>query len=234
MDKRHDLCVQLRDVKYRWTPSQPLILDIPVFQVASGEKVFVQGPSGSGKSTLLGLLGGVLLPQAGEVEILGCHLNALGGHRRDTFRATHIGFIFQMFNLLPYLSLMENVLLPCHFSAQRKRNAQQAGGLQNEARRLLLELGLEGAMLDKAATELSVGQQQRVAVARALIGSPELLIADEPTSALDADTQEAFLKLLFKECDASSTTVIFVSHNAALSTLFDRTIELADINHTRM
>jgi putative ABC transport system ATP-binding protein len=233
VDMPHDLCVQLREVQYRWTPSQPLILDIPVFQVTRGEKVFIQGPSGSGKSTLLGLLGGVLLPQAGDVYILGSRLNGFSGHRRDTFRATHIGFIFQMFNLLPYLSLVENVLLPCHFSTQRKYHAQRSGSLLSEARRLLMELGLEMDILGKSATELSVGQQQRVAVARALIGSPELLIADEPTSALDADTQEAFLKLLFKECEAAGTTVIFVSHNAALATLFDRTVELADINHAR-
>ena len=228
-----DLCVQLWDVQYRWAVSQPLILDIPEFHVARGEKVFVQGPSGSGKSTLLGLLGGVLLPQAGDVNILGHRLNGLGGRRRDTFRATHIGFIFQMFNLLPYLSLTENVLLPCHFSSQRQHKAQRAGSLLSEAQRLLVELGLEATSLDKSAAELSVGQQQRVAVARALIGSPELVIADEPTSALDADTQEAFLQLLFKECDAASTTVIFVSHNAALAVLFDRTVRLADINHAR-
>ena len=233
VDIARDLCVQLRDVQYRWTPSQPLILDIPVFQVVRGEKVFIQGPSGSGKSTLLGLLGGVLLPQAGDVHILGSRLNGLSGRRRDTFRAAHIGFIFQMFNLLPYLSLTENVLLPCHFSTPRKRQAQRSSSLPSEARRLLVELGLEAEALGKPATELSVGQQQRVAVARALIGSPELLIADEPTSALDADTQEAFLKLLFKECAAADTTVIFVSHNAALARLFDRTVELADINHAR-
>lgn len=234
VDTVHDLCVRLCEVQYRWTSHQPLILDIPVFQVEKGEKVFVQGPSGSGKSTLLGLLGGVLLPQAGDVYILGSRLNGLSGRRRDTFRATHIGFIFQMFNLLPYLSLMENVLLPCHFSAQRKHKAQRADSLLGEARRLLLALGLETDVLDQPTTTLSVGQQQRVAVARALIGRPELVIADEPTSALDADTQAVFLNLLFKECEAAGTTVIFVSHNAALATLFDRTVALTDINGVRV
>ena len=233
MVKPHHSCIELRTVQYRWRPQHPLLLDIPAFQAERGEKVFIKGPSGSGKSTLLGLLGGVLLPQSGDVRILGSRLNGLNSRHRDAFRATHIGFIFQMFNLLPYLSLVENVLLPCQFSAQRKRNAQRAGGLISEARRLLVELGLEIDLESKSATELSVGQQQRVAVARALIGSPELLIADEPTSALDADAQEAFLSLLFKEADAASTTVIFVSHNAALASLFDRTIELADMNHAQ-
>ncbi|ETX05382.1 ABC transporter ATP-binding protein [Candidatus Entotheonella palauensis] len=226
-----DVCVQLQRVQYRWGARQAPVLNIPDFRVVKGEKVFVQGPSGSGKSTLLGVLGGVLLPQTGDVHILGHRLNEMRGRRRDTFRATHIGFIFQMFNLLPYLSLVENVLLPCHFSRQRKRNAQQrTGDVRAEAVRLLGDLGLDETLHGHDATQLSVGQQQRVAVARALIGRPELLIADEPTSALDADAQEGFLKLLFQECNAANTTVIFVSHNAALATQFDRSVELAEIN----
>lgn len=230
-DDSPGICIQLQAVQYRWTPRQEPVLDIAEFRVAKGEKVFVQGPSGSGKSTLLGILGGVLLPQTGDVYILGSRLNGMRGRRRDSFRATHIGFIFQMFNLLPYLSLVENVLLPCRFSRQRKRNAQQrVGDLRAEAVRLLADLGLDEALHDNDATQLSVGQQQRVAVARALIGRPEILIADEPTSALDADAQEGFLKLLFQECNAANTTVIFVSHNAALATQFDRSVELAEIN----
>ncbi len=227
----HRICVHLQAVQYRWSARQAPVLDIPEFQVLKGEKIFVQGPSGSGKSTLLGVLGGVLLPQAGDVHILGQRLNGMRGRRRDTFRVTHIGFIFQMFNLLPYLSLVDNVLLPCRFSPQRRRNAEvHSGDLPAEAVRLLRDLGLDEALHGHAATQLSVGQQQRVAVARALIGRPELLIADEPTSALDADAQEGFLKLLFQECNAADTTVIFVSHNAALATQFDRSVELADIN----
>lgn len=225
------VCIQLRAVQYRWAADQSPVLNIPDFRVLQGEKVFVQGPSGSGKSTLLGILGGVLLPQAGDVHILGHRLNGMRGRRRDTFRATHIGFIFQMFNLLPYLSLIENILLPCHFSRQRKRNTQQrAGDLHTEASRLLSDLGLDETLHGNTATQLSVGQQQRVAVARTLIGRPEILIADEPTSALDADAQEGFLKLLFQECNVANTTVIFVSHNAALAAQFDRSVELAEIN----
>ena len=224
-------CVQLHAIQYRWHTRQPPVLDIPEFTVLPGEKVFVQGPSGSGKSTLLGVLGGVLMPQAGDVNVLGQRLNGMRGRRRDTFRATHIGFIFQMFNLLPYLSLVENVLLPCHFSRQRRRNALQRGvDLRTEAARLLTDLGLDESLHGNATTQLSVGQQQRVAVARALMGRPEILIADEPTSALDADAQEGFLKLLFQECNAAHTTVIFVSHNAALASQFDRSVELGEIN----
>lgn len=230
----HRVCIQLQAVQYRWSIHQTPVLDIADFQVLQGEKVFVQGPSGSGKSTLLGVMGGVLLPQTGDVHLLGSRLNGMRGRRRDTFRATHIGFIFQMFNLLPYLSLVENVLLPCHFSRQRRHKAQQrTGDVRAEAVRLLSDLGLDEALHRHAATQLSVGQQQRVAVARALIGRPEILIADEPTSALDANAQEGFLKLLFQECNAANTTVVFVSHNAALATQFDRAIELAEINRAQ-
>ena len=139
-----------------------------------------------------------------------------------------------MFNLLPYLSLIENVVLPCRFSKKRRQAAtQRSRSLKKEAIRLLADLGLQGdALLSRPVSELSVGQQQRVAVARGLIGSPEILIADEPTSALDADTRESFLKLLFKECEQSNTSLIFVSHDSSLAKLFDRAVSIAELNKT--
>ncbi|MFO1352638.1 MAG: ATP-binding cassette domain-containing protein [Gammaproteobacteria bacterium] len=205
-------------------------MEIPQFVVQSTEKVFIKGPSGSGKTTLLGLLGGVLDAQGGEVRVLGQALADLRGGARDAFRVDHIGFIFQLFNLLPYLSVVDNVLLPCRFSARRKNRAlQRSATLMDEARRLLADLGLAGAVLSAPVTALSVGQQQRVAVARALIGSPEIVIADEPTSALDADTREAFIRLLFQECREAGSALIFVSHDGALAPYFDRALAMADI-----
>lgn len=224
--------VALRDVVFAWTPGTPPVLRIPAFEVAERERVFLRGPSGSGKSTLLGLLAGVILPQGGRVSVLGQDLTALGGPARDRFRADHVGFVFQLFNLIPYLSVVENVCLPCLFSERRRARAKDGGGsVQREAVRLLEHLGLaDPALLRRPVTGLSVGQQQRVAAARALIGAPGLVIADEATSSLDADRREAFLDLLFRECSVTGAAVVFVSHDASMAHLFDRTVELAGIN----
>ncbi len=225
--------VKLDKVQFSWASNKKLILDIPEFQLSKKENIFIHGPSGSGKTTLLGLLGGVLTPQTGNMLMLGKKMNDLSGAVRDSFRAAHIGFIFQMFNLLPYLSVVENVLLPCRFSKERKQKAMnRSNNLKEEAVRLLSDLGLkDAALLSSPVTELSMGQQQRVAAARALVGNPEILIADEPTSSLDADSKEFFLELLFKECREFGTTLIFVSHDVSLAGLFDRTLAISDINH---
>lgn len=224
--------LKIEQLKFAWPGSQSPLLDIDSFQVNSGERVFLHGPSGSGKSTLLNLIGGVLVPQQGNIEILGTQLTGLSTPARDRFRGDHMGFIFQMFNLLPYFSAVENVVLPCEFSDYKsKRVLQQSDSLSAEAARLLSELKLDEKILaGKTVTQLSVGQQQRVATARALMGRPELIIADEPTSALDANIRNSFLKLLFEECKQFGTTLIFVSHDQAIGEKFDRTISLKEIN----
>ena len=224
--------VDLKELRFSWERNGPNVIDIEQFALKAGERVFVSGPSGSGKSTLLGLLGGVIGPQAGRVEVLGTNLSRLSGGRRDVFRADHMGFIFQMFNLVPYLSTIENVLLPCWFSRQRLERARaRLGSAESEARRLLRALELDRQdVLSRPVTALSIGQQQRVAVARALIGAPEIVIADEPTSALDEDTRARFLELLFAECLAENTTLLFVSHDRRLGSFFDRQVTLAEIS----
>lgn len=224
--------ISVTDVRFRWRRQDPLVLDIARLQVSKGERVFIKGPSGSGKTTLLNLLGGVAVPEAGGVSILDVDIAALGGARRDAFRADHIGFLFQMFNLVPYLSLIDNVTLPCRFSAARRRRAlERAGTLDEEAARLLshMELDVNG-LASRPVVRLSMGQQQRVAAARALIGTPELIIADEPTSSIDADARRAFLDLLFREVAGAGSTLVFVSHDSGLEATFDRTVALADIN----
>ena len=219
--------IALSDLVFRWPGQATPCLDIPRLEIAAGERVFLHGPSGSGKSTLLAILGGVAVPERGRVELLGQDIVSLASHRRDVFRADHIGFIFQQFNLLPWLSARDNVLLPCTFSARRQA---QAGDPPGEAVRLLERLDLAPSLWDKSAAELSVGQQQRVAAARALIGKPEILIADEPTSALDAPRQQAFIDLLLTEAATVSATLLFVSHDQRLAAHFDRVLSLADIN----
>jgi len=219
-----------RNLLFAWPGSAP-VLDIAEFQLAGGERVFLWGPSGSGKSTLLGLIGGVLTVGSGELNVLGTPMHTLGAARRDRCRADGIGYIFQLFNLLPYLSVIDNVSLPCRFSAERRRNSvRQAASVEAEAQRLLEHLGLAGDLLKQPVTALSVGQQQRVAAARALIGSPQLLIADEPTSSLDHDARGRFLDLLLTECAAAGTAVLFVSHDTSLGSFFDRQVALPDVN----
>ena len=228
------MIVAIENLRFRWSPDGADILNIRQLAVAAGERVFIQGASGSGKSTLLGLLAGVTTASQGSVGVLGQDLGQMSNIRRDHFRADHIGYLFQMFNLLPYLSVVDNVTLSCRFSRRRKsRVLQRASRLEAEARRLLEQLDLlHPDVLTRPTYTLSVGQQQRVAAARALMGAPELIIADEPTSALDADRREAFIQLLFQECEATGATLIFVSHESALAPLFDRSLDLTDISLT--
>ncbi len=207
------------------------MLNIGSFGLSAGERLFLRGPSGSGKSTLLGLIAGVLEADEGELHVLGQDLVNLSGRQRDQVRADHLGVIFQLFNLVPYLSVVQNVILPCRFSRRRQSEAQTAGGVEQEAKRLLAQLGLDDPdLLARNVTDLSVGQQQRVAAARALIGNPSLIIADEPTSALDADTRDRFIALLSQEAQKTNAALLFVSHDASLAGLFDRALDLSELN----
>ncbi|THF63026.1 ABC transporter ATP-binding protein [Pseudothauera nasutitermitis] len=223
--------VALRGLRFAWPGTPRPCLEIDAFELAAGERVFLHGPSGSGKTTLLSLIGGVLDPDAGHVAVHGQELGALHAGARDRFRADHIGFVFQLFNLIPYLSARDNILLPCRFSrARRARIAAAGGDPAAEAARLAARLDLQAALLDHPAAELSVGQQQRVAAARALIGRPPLVIADEPTSALDADRQRGFLDLLLAECAQAGAALLFVSHDGRLAEHFDRVVALGELN----
>jgi putative ABC transport system ATP-binding protein len=225
------LAIDVSGLCFSWDNHEPL-LEIDHLQIKRGARIFIEGPSGSGKSTLLSLIAGVVTPQKGTIAINDEFISALNGADRDRFRANHIGFIYQMFNLIPYLSVVENVTLLCRFSLRRREKAvARSSSFEAEAMRLLKSLGLDGAsVINKPANKLSVGQQQRVAAARALIGTPEIIIADEPTSSLDTDYRKAFIRLLFQECNPKQTTLIFVSHDTTLANLFDQTIRLADIN----
>ena len=226
------MVIEVSNLEFRWQSDAPTVLSLNSLQITPGECLFIKGPSGSGKSTLLSLLSGVTTASDGTVRVMDQTLARLGSVQRDHFRADHIGYIFQMFNLIPYLSVINNVILPCRFSTRRRAKAlEHSGSLEAEARRLLRHLDLDDPdLLQRAVTTLSVGQQQRVAAARALMGSPEILIADEPTSSLDADRRESFIRLLFDECRSSAATLIFVSHDSSLQHLFDRTIDLAEMN----
>jgi putative ABC transport system ATP-binding protein len=222
-----DCAVHIQGLVFSYRPPKA-ILNIHELAIAKGEKVFLHGPSGSGKTTLLGILSGVLTADEGTVNVLGKDLTRMSGPRRDALRGAHMGYIFQMFNLIPYLSVLENITLPCRVSRDR---GQRLNGLPVEkaAKEMAERLGIGSIVLEKV-TDLSVGQQQRVAAARALLGSPELIIADEPTSSLDEDHRQNFLELLFAQCREIGSTLLFVSHDRRMMPLFDRTISLPEIN----
>lgn len=217
--------IEIEQLKFSYQKNEN-ILNIPHLKISEGEKVFIYGPSGSGKSTLLNLMSAVISPTSGTIKILGKNLSSLGNTGRDHLRGNHIGYIFQSFNLIPYLSIYENILLPLKSSKVR---ASRVTNLDDEIKRIATHLKLQDH-LNKRVTQLSVGQQQRVAVARALIGSPEIIIADEPTSSLDEDVTESFMELLLEEQKNRQFTLVFVSHDRRLAKFFDREVSLIEIN----
>jgi putative ABC transport system ATP-binding protein len=216
--------IQIKDLKFSYKGSTP-VLNIDKLVIEAGEKVFLFGPSGHGKSTLLNILAGVLEVESGQVEVLGSNLHDISQSARDHLRGEQVGYIFQIFNLIPYLNIKENIVLPCLI------NKKRAAGIDFDAQadELIETLGLS-AHAQKNVTDLSIGQQQRVAAARALIGNPKMIIADEPTSSLDEKNTSEFMNLLLSEWEKRKFTLIFVSHDTNLSKYFPRTISLPDIN----
>ena len=220
--------ISLKDTRFRWPGRVPFTLSVPQLSVSPGEALLLLGESGSGKSTLLSLICGTVTADQGNVTVAGTDLAQLSGAERDRFRAEQIGMIFQQFNLLPFGSVLDNILLPLRFAPDRKARAEDGRAAATD---LCRALNLPDILNAKAAT-LSVGQQQRVAVARALIGRPPVIIADEPTSALDADSQSAFLDLLFEQVRSHGLTLLMVSHDSRLGANFDRVVRLEDIAQT--
>jgi putative ABC transport system ATP-binding protein len=222
--------LSLSDVSYRWPGGTSFEMRVPELRLAPAETVLLLGDSGSGKSTLLSLICGTITADTGHVICAGKDIASLSSSQRDRFRAEQIGLIFQQFNLLPFASVQDNIALPLRFAPNRRK---RVADVAVEAKRLCHDLGLPDDVLTSRAGALSVGQQQRVAAARALIGTPPLIVADEPTSSLDAASQSTFLDLLFAQSQAHGTTVLMVSHDARLSSQFDRVIHMADIAYSK-
>ncbi len=221
--------IELQDIRFAWPGLTAFALSVPDFSVGQGETVLLLGESGSGKSTLLSLLCGTILADSGTIRIAGTDIRALAGSSRDKFRAEHIGVIFQQFNLLPFGSVLDNILLPLRFAPERRSRCEDP---TKQAIALCGSLGLPEDVPSQQASSLSVGQQQRVAVARALIGTPPILIADEPTSALDEESQSSFLDLLFGQVRAQGSTLLMVSHDPRLTDRFDRVVRMSDVVQT--
>jgi len=216
--------VYLSEVGFVFDQGEERVLEIPSWEVARSERVFLQGESGSGKSTLLSILSGMFVPSSGQVSVLGTELSALSTRERDRFRAGNIGFVFQQFNLIPYLSVLDNILLAAQFGEIADVSSRA------RAEELLIKVNLEVELHGRPAGQLSIGQQQRVAIVRALINSPELLLVDEPTSALDHRNRDSFLNLLTEILDESGCAMVFVSHDPEIGKYFDSKLTMFDLN----
>ena len=218
--------IKIESLNFHWSKKSNFKIFVPSLEIKKGEKVLLLGESGSGKTTLLSLICGFLNPLSGSISINGNTINKLSSKTKDEYRADNIGIIFQQFNLLPYANVVDNVLLPLYFSQARSKNIvnKRAAALE-----LFKQLRLPDDIAQYRASNLSVGQQQRVAVARALIGNPSLIIADEPTSSLDTNAQQLFLDLMFKQISENNSTLLMVSHDKSLSNRFDRQININEI-----
>ncbi|NBW00442.1 MAG: ATP-binding cassette domain-containing protein [Betaproteobacteria bacterium] len=225
--------ISIENLLFSW-PKGPPLLEIAQFQLARGERLLVQGQSGIGKTSLLSLISGIIRPQADSFKVLGENFLRLPAISRDRLRGERMGVIFQQFNLLPYLSVLQNVLLPTQlFPDREKRCTARDASAQDQATRLLDALGLPASVWHQPSYQLSVGQQQRVAAARALIGAPDLILADEPTSALDEDHQQEFMRLLMEQVRLTGAACILVSHQRSLNQFFDRVTDLTAINQVK-
>ena len=218
--------IKIDTVKFYWSKKSNFKIFVPNLEIKKGEKVLLLGESGSGKTTILSLICGFLNPLSGNIFINGKTINQLSSKTKDEYRADNIGIIFQQFNLLPYANVVDNVLLPLYFSKVRSNNVPNK---REKVIELFKQLRLPDDITQFRASSLSMGQQQRVAVARALIGNPSLIIADEPTSSLDADAQKIFLDLMFEQISENNSTLLMVSHDRSLSDQFDRLIDINEI-----
>ena len=218
--------IRLDSLRFYWSKVADFKIYIPKLEIGRGEKVLLLGESGSGKTTLLSLICGFLTPISGDILLNEQKLNDLKANKKDQFRSDNIGIIFQQFNLLPYANVIDNITLPLYFS---KKRDSRVTNHREAALNICRSLQLSESTIAMQANKLSVGQQQRVAVARALIGNPSLIIADEPTSSLDASTQKKFLDLMFRQIEEHKSTLLMVSHDSSISNYFDRTININDI-----
>ena len=223
--------LQINDFFLSYSSDTNFSLNIDQLLIEKKTKTFIEGPSGCGKTTFLNVITGLIKPNRGQINVLDTDLTTLNPIACDQFRADHFGIIFQLFNLLPYLTVIENIILPCTFSNSRKQKALLiSSSLEDEAKRLCRELDITDTLLNKPVNQLSIGQQQRVSIARAIIGQPEIIIADEPTSALDNERKNQFMTLLLKECETYNLNLIFVSHDTSLQQHFDTSYNLNTLN----
>lgn len=219
--------ISCSNLSFQYPGSNSLALHFSDTVINKGDHVLIQGDSGQGKTTFLNLISGLLNPHSGEVHVLGTNLKALSPTRMDRFRSDHMGIIFQLFNLVPHLSVSQNIILPCYFSRRRKASALgDHDDLPSAAMAYANQLDIPVHLMPSSVSQLSIGEQQRVAIARALIGSPDIIIADEPTSALDPKRRDQFMALLLNACNNRGITLVLVSHDPSIQSFFDHRLQV--------
>ena len=220
------MSIKFSNVIHSYAPSSQWTLKISDWEIEENKSVFIHGPSGCGKTTLLRLIAGLINPIQGSISVFNQRIDLMNQREKDRFRAKNIGFVFQEFNLVPYLSAIENVRLAQKFAGQKIKMVDLFALFSN--------LNLKDHDLYKPTSQLSIGEKQRVAIVRAMINRPNLIIADEPTSSLDKTNKEDFMNLLMDSSESNGTLLLFVSHEFQLSSSFNKVIALDEIAQTQI
>ncbi len=219
--------IEINDLLFEWNNKKQFSLKIKELKIQNKKKIIIFGRSGSGKSTLLNLISGILSPTSGTLCIKNIEINQLSQKKKDQFRANNIGVIFQQFNILDYLSPLQNILLPCFFTQFKKHDKEY---FYNRTFDLAEKLNIKkNILLQNNSKNLSVGQKQRIAILRAIINKPFLILADEATSALDENNKNDFINLLMNLCNEEKVTLVMASHDTSLKKNFDISINLEKI-----
>ncbi len=218
--------IRIEDLVFAY-PHGPFRLSIPDVTIEDGEKVAFIGPSGSGKTTLLHLLAGIEVPGSGTVTTAGCEVSSMSDAERRDFRVQHVGLVFQVFELLSYLDMLDNILLPYRINSSLALTPE----VVDRAKALAERVGMADK-LGRYVDRLSQGERQRVAICRALLPQPRVLMADEPTGNLDPANKDRVLEMLVQQADEAGATLVTVTHEHDVLGRFDRTIDFATFHET--